>query len=218
MVAPGSEPSWYFVENGHIVGPVALAQLANALSTGLPAQTLVWSPFMPQWAPAIQVSVLAAALGRDVAAHDTFDTATANYWLGPFLTIREVFIYTRSMRRNWGFSRDDFLGSTWTAFCVFLLFIFLAVVVLDHEGAPAEASVARTVAAVLALLGTILPALFMVGATASRLQDVGEGRRGALLILLPGINLVLWLHLMMARGRSDGTSNAEKGGVRLRPR
>jgi len=54
---------WHLVEGGRPVGPLALAQLQEAVATGrLGPETLVWSAGMSNWVPAAGVPQLAALL------------------------------------------------------------------------------------------------------------------------------------------------------------
>ena len=53
------------------------------------------------------------------------------------------------------------------------------------------------------VLGIVLPAVFMVVASRQRLRTLGQDERRGLLVLVPGVNLVLWAQLMMSRGSGD---------------
>lgn len=56
-------PSWHLAENGQVVGPFGLAQLAQAAASGrLRGTTLAWTAGMPGWTPASQVPELARLL------------------------------------------------------------------------------------------------------------------------------------------------------------
>jgi hypothetical protein len=58
---PPLPTAWHVVENGQARGPLTRDQLAAAIAAGrVGADTLVWSPGMPEWQPARQVPALAA--------------------------------------------------------------------------------------------------------------------------------------------------------------
>jgi hypothetical protein len=56
---PASQP-WHLVEGGQAVGPFSEAEMGAALGAGrIRPETLVWTPGMANWTPAVEVPKLA---------------------------------------------------------------------------------------------------------------------------------------------------------------
>ncbi len=50
--SPAESGTWYYMSDGHMVGPCEMEELQTALAVGvLPADTIVWAPGMTDWQP-----------------------------------------------------------------------------------------------------------------------------------------------------------------------
>ena len=57
---PPASPPWHLVEGGQAVGPFSEAEMGAALGAGrIRPETLVWTPGMANWTPAVEVPKLA---------------------------------------------------------------------------------------------------------------------------------------------------------------
>ncbi len=71
--SPAESGTWYYMSDGHMVGPCEIEELQTALAVGvLPANTIVWAPGMADWQPigdVVNISEIAplAAAETDVS-------------------------------------------------------------------------------------------------------------------------------------------------------
>jgi hypothetical protein len=181
---------WYYASEGQAAGPVTLAQLLDAVPERIPIDTPVWSPWTNGWVPAGQVPALAA---RDYW-HDDEPSYLAWYFFWPYLTFRDALKSLRPQSVRSGLSGDRYIALTLDALVIALIAGGVALAAADET--PRVAALIATVGAALALAVTLL-------ATMRRLRDVGQKEQRALLMLVPGLNLIQWVGLLSARGASD---------------
>lgn len=192
--SPAGEAAWYYAADGGAVGPIPLGELAQAVPGRLPIDTLVFSPWTRGWVPASEVPALAARQYWSERQAAEGPGPVAWYFFGPFLLVAEGLRLIRDLRSDRRLSRADYLWATVLAIIVALFFVYIAAGFPGLEG---------RIALAVAFLGFALGGAVLVAATACRLRDLGESPRRSLWILVPGLNFLLWFHLVDKAGASE---------------
>jgi hypothetical protein len=208
-------PAWYYLDRGTVMGPLTADQLSAVACRRWPLDTMVAGPTFTGGVIVQQIPAFAKALsehlGRPVTTAERQPSlawqlfkwlvlvpAFLPFWLGAW-SLRAL----RGAREGQPVTAGQLVAITLFSLSMTAYLLDGALDVLDVVTLPAEAPGFFAAGLLMAVFALAVPVVLMVAASRGRLRELRRDQRLSLLILVPGLNLIFWTWLALARGASE---------------